>query len=540
MKMNRTEWLLLLALAGLALGGAGCVSFPVGREECVKTFEYRQKSEMTGETRREPVESAATARNEAPRGAWDAGQVLVGLEGKVRRTDKWEDEYRKVDLLWQKQLGFGFMPGVAGLLLRSDVAKAGVPTEGGGFRYDVPGDIDEVEGQGICLGNWLFIPYNLLVEPFAGSWDGTGHALCPRDWPTGQTRDPIRSSDWTRSDLYAQFAAYMEERLGRRTLFSACRDSVFFGFKRFSTYRWGEPREPRTAERDTAREEKAFGRGPFEVELEVPDIGWKTRQSVPPGAKEAAFSLPFADADRMAEGRVRFSGTRVKGMEDDATRALLEGARGKEYAVQVRLRRAPEGMEAAVAEGGRSGGEEAPVAVVTQVVARAAAGAPYRLEKAGTAENGAGTWRVTLLDGTKSGLEIAAEVRPKILAELREVYLARHPVADAGHVHAAVEYETAEGGAVLVFTGAAFELRPVVDGWEYDAATRRGSVRLHAPSDVPDGTLRRWAREHVADIVAEKNVARAVGSAPPPGAKFRLLDESLADGVLFLEFEAVE
>ena len=168
--------------------------------------------------------------------------------------------------------------------------------------------------------------------------------MCPKDWPTGKTRNPIRSSDWTRTDLYAQFAEYMEDRLGRRTLFSACRDSVFFGFKRFSTYRWGEPREARTAERETTMEEKAYGRGPFEVELEVPDIGWTARAGVPPGAKEAPFTMPFADSDRMAEGRVRFWGTGARGLEDDATRALLEGARGKEYAVQVRLRRAPEGM----------------------------------------------------------------------------------------------------------------------------------------------------------------------------------------------------
>lgn len=531
------KWASLAAMAGaMAALGAGCVALPVGREESVKTFKYRQKSEMTGETRRSPVESVATARNESPRGVWDAGQVLVGLEGKVRRTDKWEDEYRTVDLLWQKRLGFGFMPGLTGWMLTGS-AKAGVPTEGGGFRYDEQGDLDEMEGMGLCLGNWLFVPYNLLIEPFAGPWDSTGHALCPKDWPTGKTRNPIRSSDWTRTDLYAQFAEYMEDRLGRRTLFSACRDSVFFGFKRFSTYRWGEPREARTAERETTMEEKAYGRGPFEVELEVPDIGWTARAGVPPGAKEAPFTMPFADSDRMAEGRVRFWGTGARGLEDDATRALLEGARGKEYAVQVRLRRAPEGMSS---EKAAQFDREGPAAVVTQIVARVAGGASYRLEKGDTVEDGVGTWRVTMLEGSKTGLEIAAEMRPKILAELREIYLAQHPGADEESVHTAVDYVTAEGGNVLVFTGGAFELRPVVDGWEYHAATRRGTVRLHAPTDVPPDTLRRWAREHVAAIVADKNVARAVGAAPPPGARFRLRDEALEDGVLTVEFEAVE
>lgn len=536
MKTGPAVCLAALAAAGLGTVGAGCIAVPVGREESVKTFEYRQKSEMTGETRRTPLESAATARNEAPRGAGDAGRVWVGLEGRVRRIDRWADEYRIVELLRQKRMGFGFLPGCAegG---RSDTEMAWVPRmEAGGFRYGDWQDfaIDQI-GPGLLLG-WAFIPYNVLVEPLVGSWDCPGHAPCPRDWPNGKTRNPIRASDWTRTDLYAQFMEYMEGRLGETTLFAECRHGAPAGFKRFSTYRWGESAASRTAERETTMEEKAFGRGPFEVELEVPDIGWRGRTGVAPGAKEAAFALPFADSDRMAEGKVRFFGSGARGMEDDATRALLEGARGQVYTVQVRLRRAPEGME--TWNDGDDG--KRAVAVVTQVVARATGGASYRLDKESTSEKGVGVWRVTVLDGSKSGLEIAAEVRPKILAELRAVYLAKHPGADGDRVHAAVDYETAEGGQVLVFTGTAFELRPVVDGWFYDAATRRGIIRLHAPSDVPPDTLRRWAREHVANIVAEKNVARAIGTEPPPGARFRLLDESLESGVLTVEFEAVE
>lgn len=536
---TRKAWLPVLLPAMLALVGAGCVAIPVGSEECVKTFEYRQRSDMTGVVRRTPVESVAAARNEAPRGAGDAGSVLVGLEGRVRRTDRWEDEYRTVGLLRRKRMSFGFLPGCAEGA-RSDTEMAWKARMGGGaFQYGEWQEfaIDQI-GPGLLLG-WVFIPYNLLVEPLAGPWDCAGHAPCPKDWPTGKTRDPIQASDWARTDLYAQFAEYMEGRLGEPSLFSACRHGAPFGFKRFSTYRWAEPRGSRVEERETTMEEKAFGRGPFEVELEIPDIGWKRRAGVPAGAKEAAFAMPFADVDRMAEGRVRFFGSGVRGTEDDATRALLEGARGKEYAVQVRLRRAPEGMASAEMLAGRTGGDGA-VALVTQFVARALGGAPYRLEKESTGGDGAATWRVTVSDESKSGLEIAAEVRPKILAELREVYLAGHPGVDGEQVHAAVSYGTEDGGKVLVFTGVAFELRPVVDGWTYKASTRRGRIRLHAPPDVPPDMLRRWAREHVADIVAEKNVARIVGSEPSPGARFRLLDETFEDGVLTVEFEAVE
>lgn len=49
-----------------------------------------------------------------------------------------------------------------------------------------------------------------------------------------------------------------------------------------------------------------------------------------------------------------------------------------------------------------------------------------------------------------------------------------------------------------------------------------------------------YPREHIQAIVREKNVATEAGKAPPEGAMCRSLGESLEEGVLTVEFEAVE
>ncbi len=527
----------LLFLSVLPLLSCGCVAFDVGRPEPVETFEYKSETISLGEAPRKAISAAPAVRQEPPAAASHAGRVFVGLEGRVLRTDKWGDVYRNVDLLRQRRMAFGFVPGAA------EGDPMGYRLLGKRFRFcgsegHAPLMQDE-EGRfrflPLFFGAYLATPYALVIEPFVGRWECSGHAQCPREWPNGATRDPISKSDWIRTDLYAQFEECISSRIGTASYGGIWLHMPLFGFHRFVRYSWGEPTDSRIAERTTTSEEGAFGRGPFMVELEVPDIGFREKAMVPAGAREAAFALPFADADRNASATVRFSPVASRAAEpaDDATRALLAGVRGADCAVKVRLRAPPPGLAApARPDAGAAG-------VVTQVVARVAPAVPYRIAKSRGAD-GSPVWRVTVLDEAKTGLEIAALVRPKILAELREGYLAKHPSAAAEDVRAAAQYETAEDGRTLVYTGAAFEWRAVVDGWTYDEATRRGSIRLCAPEDVPADLLHRWTKENVAEIVRDKNVALAAGSAAPPGARFRLLSESLENGILAVEFEAVE
>lgn len=78
------------------------------------------------------------------------------------------------------------------------------------------------------------------------------------------------------------------------------------------------------------------------------------------------------------------------------------------------------------------------------------------------------------------------------------------------------------------------------DRWSDDEETRRGAVRLRASDDVSPDLLWRWARENVAEIVRDKNVSLVAGRESPAGARFVLLGEALENGVLTVEFEAIQ
>ncbi len=523
-------FVLILPLLG------GCVAFNIGRPESVKTFEYKAETISLGEEPRKALSAEPAVRQDPPKTAADTGLVFVGLEGRIRRTDKWGDIYKNVDLLRQKRLSFGFCPGhaedydsVASQYYHRRLSYSSHQTHATFYKGDGTLDLS------ILVTPCIMIPYALLVSPFYGAWECKGHAVCPTEWPTGKTREPITMSDWVHSDLYADFERYMSARLGYASFGSASEHLAFFGFHRFVKYTWGTPVGSRMVDRTTAAEEEAFGRGPFSVELEVPDIGFREKVVVPSGAREAAFTLPFADADRNANATVRFSAIASRTAEpaDDATRALLAGVRGRDCAVKVRLRAPPPGLASAARTSPGTAG------VVTQVVTRVAPAIPYRISKSRSAD-GSPVWRVSIIDEAKTGLEIAALVRPKILGELRDEYLARHPSAKADNVHAAAEYKTADGGKTLAFTGAAFELRPVVNGWSYDEESRRGAIRLQAPEDVSPALLRRWTKENIAEIVKDKNVTIPAGAAAPTDARFLLLSESLENGILTVEFEAIQ
>ena len=52
--------------------------------------------------------------------------------------------------------------------------------------------------------------------------------------------------------------------------------------------------------------------------------------------------------------------------------------------------------------------------------------------------------------------------------------------------------------------------------------------------------VKAWARENIAAVVTDKNVLLTAGERPPEGATFRSLDENFSDGILTVEFEAVQ
>jgi hypothetical protein len=57
---------------------------------------------------------------------------------------------------------------------------------------------------------------------------------------------------------------------------------------------------------------------------------------------------------------------------------------------------------------------------------------------------------------------------------------------------------------------------------------------------MPAYEAKQWARADIEAIVKAKNVVLEAGGTPPEGALYRSPGESLEDGVLTVEFEAVE
>ena len=57
---------------------------------------------------------------------------------------------------------------------------------------------------------------------------------------------------------------------------------------------------------------------------------------------------------------------------------------------------------------------------------------------------------------------------------------------------------------------------------------------------IPEDILRTYVRANISAIVSEKNVILEAGQAPPAGARYRSLGESYEDGILTVEFEALD
>lgn len=94
-----------------------------------------------------------------------------------------------------------------------------------------------------------------------------------------------------------------------------------------------------------------------------------------------------------------------------------------------------------------------------------------------------------------------------------------------------VKYEFANG----VIKGVADVLPLNILAYNYDKHTRKGCMRIKVRADQFDAA-RQYVRQNVELIARDKNIALIVGEIPPD-ARFYLLDESLDDGVLVINFK---
>jgi hypothetical protein len=165
---------------------------------------------------------------------------------------------------------------------------------------------------------------------------------------------------------------------------------------------------------------------------------------------------------------------------------------------------------------------------------------PYDITTVESYADGRAVFRVAIQDPSKTAFDIERLVRPEIERIVREAFESESVLTDLNSVRVAVIPDFRENRTIL-FTATAFSAEPVADGWSYDAVSRRGTVRLRIMGRVDADAARRWARQNIASIVRDKNIAISAdsGTPPPSGAIFRSLGESLEDGILTVEFEAV-
>lgn len=123
---------------------------------------------------------------------------------------------------------------------------------------------------------------------------------------------------------------------------------------------------------------------------------------------------------------------------------------------------------------------------------------------------------------------------------IRTDYLASNPRLDAREIVIRIAPKTGGGARRIVYTGWAISVKPVEEGFSYDHSTRRGLVRLRVVGDMPTAEVRRWAQENIKTIVENENVVLEPSKAPPPGAQYRSLSETFANGVLTVEFEQIK
>lgn len=141
----------------------------------------------------------------------------------------------------------------------------------------------------------------------------------------------------------------------------------------------------------------------------------------------------------------------------------------------------------------------------------------------------------------------ADEILRKGVVEYAENdFRANHPGIDALTITSAVTLDASsrspEGKRILVYTVLPYSTQPVFKKLFYDEESHRGSISLevNAYGRTPNLTPSEWAHKFIGDVVQFKNVALEAGQAPPPGAQYRSLSESFENGVLTVEFEAVQ
>ena len=509
---------------------SGCVAIPMGTEKY--TTEYPSVIRATWDLPEktyepEPSVVAGDAENRT---------VAVGLRGTVVSEQAREQHYEKVTVEKRKRMAFGLFPGCAEPVFRPKQAMVpqGGMTYYGDGKYGNDGSRGSfAKASGSCMGGLLFLdtPVALLYGPFAPyekSYHYMGRLIGSKR--SGNTVNNTFSKEDV--DALLKFPPADREKIGawtyhendrhpHNTFWNGFDQTALVGFDKYCYYlvHGPEKAEKKTPVAPAVTKAVRTVSGHYMVTLRLPTLGYEQTVALEAGEKEAVFNLEgAANGEATAEGTLRyaFGAEGPEGVRNSEDRALLEQAVKREWPVTVLLPVRGRRADSAQGPGGGTG-------------QKGGSGAAYRIAGIGHGAEGEGlVVRVAVEDTTKT-LAILRRVRPEIEQLVREDFAARHPDVPAEAVRTVIGQGTEEDGRILVYTGRAFAVQPTEDGWAYDEETRRGWVRMRVTGGMGADEAKRWARENISAIVAEK----AGG-----GGAYRSLSEKYEKGVLTVEFSA--
>ncbi len=314
--MKKTAF--IISLIASSFLGTGCMSFKVGSPE-TRSAEYKaetvfQKTESHGAT------------NVAPVVVQEGDALSIGLKGEIETKDRMADIYRKVVVKRQNRMSFGLFPGFAERGVREGGLQPMIgfhTTKERNIYTTWPGEY----WQGPLFG-LLYTPWALVVTPFAGSWDCHTH-----HWKGNiEGLDLVSEDDRMRLGVNT----CSTDRAGDT---GAAAHYAWLGFHRFLNISIDGPlfsrNEPWTKTTTTPIPAVA---GPYEIEVEIPAIGYKRRQGVLEKQTKEIFFLPAAERAMTADATIRFFPSSDKPVADNDQRAILEAARSHDFSAVVRLK----------------------------------------------------------------------------------------------------------------------------------------------------------------------------------------------------------
>ena len=264
--------------------------------------------------------------------------------------------------------------------------------------------------------------------------------------------------------------------------------------------------------------------GPYMTQFEIPALGHKNWKQVPRGDTQATFDLPKVSRDCTVEAVVTFQAApTASGTPSDLTRQALAKVANREWRFDLVLK--------------GTGTQPPPRQPIVPIRPQPPPKPLYEIESIEPLGDGQYVVRAKIIDKSKT-FDIGRMLEPEVKRKIREDFSATHLGVPVHEIRENVQWKTEKSGSMLIFTGWAFSVRPVEDGWSYDSETRRGWIRLRVTGGMPAEDAKRWARDNISAIVSEKNVVLEAGKAPPPDATYRSLNELYENGILTVEFQA--